>query len=117
MNKKVKKTEEVIEEEAPAALFDAVRKIVLAGIGAVALSLDEIEDFVNRLVERGEIAEKDARKLIREVTEKRRKGAEKGMDKRLEDLLDHFNVPTKADLDELGEKIAALSTKVDALKN
>jgi polyhydroxyalkanoate synthesis regulator phasin len=106
-----------MEEEARSGLFEAARKIVLAGIGAVALAQDEIEDFVDRLVERGEIAEKDARKLIKEVTEKRGKAAEREMDKRIEELLMHLNVPTKHDLDELGEKIAVLSAKVEALKN
>ena len=116
MTKKVKPGEEMEEAEERVTLFEAARKVVLAGIGAVALAQDEVEDFVNRLVERGEIAEKDARKLIREVTEKRRKGAAHEMDKRIEDLLERLNVPTKSDLDALGEKIAALSAKVEALK-
>ncbi len=118
MSKKTEKKDvEVIEEEERKPLFDAARKVLLAAIGAVALAQEEIEDFVDKLVERGEIAEKDARKLIREVTEKRRKGAEHQMDKRLEEILDHLNVPSKADVDELGEKIAALTAKVEALKN
>ncbi|MEW6504421.1 MAG: phasin family protein, partial [Chloroflexota bacterium] len=40
------------------------RKILLAGIGAAALAQEEIERFVNRLVEKGELAEKDARRMI-----------------------------------------------------
>ena len=116
MLKKARKLAETAEAEVRKPLFDAARKVVLAGIGAMALAQDEVEDFVNRLVERGEIAEKDARKLIREVSEKRRKGVAREMDKRAEDMLARLNVPTKSDLDELGEQIAALSAKVDALK-
>jgi len=105
------------EEHRP--LLDAARKVLLAGIGAVALAQDEIEDFVNRLVERGEIAEKDGRKLVREVMDKRKKEAEKAEDevsKRVEEVLDRMSVPTKADIEALGDKIAALSKKVDELK-
>jgi len=109
--------EDIEEGEERNPLFEAVRKVLLAAIGAVGLAQDEIEDFVNRLVDRGEIAEKDARKLIREVTQKRRKAAEREMDKRLDGLLEHLNIPSKADIDELGEKIAALTTKVETLKN
>ena len=116
MLKRAKKLAETAEAEERKPLFEAARKVVLAGIGAMALAQDELEDFVNRLVERGEIAEKDARKLIREVSEKRRKGVAHEMDKRVEDMLARLNVPTKSDLDELGEKIAALSAKVEALK-
>jgi hypothetical protein len=39
------------------------RKVLLAGVGAAVLAQDEISDFVDRLVERGEIAEQDARNL------------------------------------------------------
>jgi polyhydroxyalkanoate synthesis regulator phasin len=100
-------------------LLDAVRKVLLAGIGAVALAQEEIEDFVNKLVERGEIAEKDGKKLVHEVMAKRKKEAEKAEDefsKQVEEILDRMNVPTKADIDSLGEKITSLSKKVDDLK-
>lgn len=105
-----------IEEASNSALLDAARKVLLASIGAVALAQDEVEDFVNRLVERGEIAEKDGRKLIREVMDKRRKGTVKEMDKRVQDLFDRMNVPTKADIEALSAKIAALTRKVEELK-
>ena len=100
-------------------LFEASRKVLLAAIGAIALAQDEIEDFVNRLVERGEIAEKDGRKLMREVKDKRKKtveGAEEETNKRVEDILTRLNVPSKKDIDALSEKIAVLAKKVDELK-
>ena len=118
-----KPKKEVVEEtngkEERRPLLEAARKVLLASIGAVALAQDEIEDFVNRLVERGEIAEKDGRKLVRVVMDRRKKEAEKAEDevsKRVEEVLDRMNVPTKADIDALGEKISALSKKVDELK-
>ena len=114
---------EVVEEtngkDERSPLLDTARKVLLAGIGAVALAQEEIEDFVNKLVERGEIAEKDGRKLVREVMDKRKKGAEKAEDelsKRVEEILDRMNVPTKGDIEALGDKIASLTKKVDELK-
>jgi len=109
---------EVKEEASP--FFEAARRMVLAAIGAVALASDEIENFVNKLVERGEIAEKDARKLLKEVTErteKQIKPAEKEVEKRMESLRDQLSIPSKADIDALSAKVAELSVKVDALKN
>ncbi|MEJ2599936.1 MAG: phasin family protein [Anaerolineales bacterium] len=105
------------EENRP--LFDVARKVLLASIGAMALAQDEMEDFVNRLVERGEIAEKDGRKLVKEVMERRKKESQKAEDemgKRVEEALDRLNVPNKADIEALGEKIAELTKKVDELK-
>lgn len=111
------KTKEASEERKP--LFETARKVLLAGIGAVAIAQEEIEEFVNRLVERGEIAEKDGKKLIKEVVDRRKKEAEKAEDevtKRIEEVLDRMNVPTKSDIEALGNKISALSKKVDELK-
>jgi len=105
---------EVKEETSP--LFEAARRVVLAAIGAVALASDEVENFVNKLVERGEIAEKDARKLMKEVTEKRTKRAEKELDKRVEELLERLNVPSKGDIEQLTHKINTLTHKIDELK-
>lgn len=118
------KTKKAVEVETNGAeernpLFENVRKVVLAGIGAVALAQDEVEEFIDRLVERGEIAEKDGKKLVREVIDRRKKDAQKAEDeigKRVEDALGRMSIPAKADIDALSDKIAALSKKIDELK-
>ncbi len=107
---------EAKEEEERNRLFEATRKVMLAAVGAVGLAQDEIEDFVNRLVKRGEIAEKDARKLVKEVTEKRRKGAEKRVEKQIDRVYDRMNIPSKADIEALNDKINILTAKVEELK-
>lgn len=100
-------------------LLGMARRMLLAGIGAVALAQDEMEEFVNKLVERGEIAEQDGKKLIREMVERRRKEAKKAedeLDRRVEELLKRMNVPTKSDIEALSAKIVALTKKVEELK-
>lgn len=99
-------------------LVDATRKILLAGIGAIAIGKDEIEDFINKLVERGEIAEKDGRNLFSEVLEKRKKSVRSAEDmasKHVHDILDRLSVPTKKDIEDLSEKVASLTKKVEEL--
>ena len=117
------KVEVVVEEEAPEAeripLLDLARKVLMAGIGAVALAQEEVEEFVAKLVERGEIAEKDGKKLVAEVMERSKQDAKKGQeqfDKRFEEVLARMNVPTKADLTTLSDKIDELTKHVDELK-
>jgi polyhydroxyalkanoate synthesis regulator phasin len=121
-----KKAEVVMEEPAEEAemernpLLDMTRKVLLASIGAVALAQEEIENFVNKLVERGEIAERDGKKLVHEVMDKRKKEAKRSQDvveTRVDELLTRMNVPTKSDIDALSAKITALAKKVDELKN
>ncbi len=98
---------------------EMVRRLMMAGIGAVALTQEEIEKSVDKLVEQGEIAWQDRQKFLQEAMERRRAGAKKAqeeVEKRVEEIVARMNVPTKADIDALSEKIAALTKKVDELK-
>jgi poly(hydroxyalkanoate) granule-associated protein len=118
MATKSKVIEEKEEDNEAYPFLGVARKILLAGIGAIAITHDEIEVFINRLVERGEIAKKDGDKLMREVMDRRKKtiqGVEGDTHKRINEILDHFNMPTKNDIDDLSEKIAVLAKKIDEL--
>lgn len=101
------------EETVRSPLFVAARRLMLAYVGGVALAWDELEDLVERLVERGEVAEKDARKLLAELAEKRKTISS---DSRVQSVLDRMDVPTKADIHALSAKIATLTAKVEELK-
>lgn len=122
------KVREVVEngKEAGTTFVEGLRKLLLAGIGAVALSRDETETFVNKLVERGELAQKDAEKLLHEVQGRFRKNTvvveeqadrvgsrvEQGM----EEFLNWLNIPSKRDIEELSAKIAQLAARVEELR-
>ena len=116
---------EISEEatEASNALLSGLRRVLMAGVGAVALTQEQIEDFVGKLVERGEIADGDARKLVSDVIDRRKttlqessKRAEGGVDRRIAGLLARMNIPSKSEIEILSEKISVLSRKVDELK-
>jgi poly(hydroxyalkanoate) granule-associated protein len=119
-------TEQIeITEETPDsgnALLSGLRRVLMAGIGAVALTQEQMEDFVGRLVERGEIADSDARNLISDVLERRKRivqggtrKAEDEFDRRIESFLSRLNIPSKSEIDALSSKITELSRKVDEL--
>ena len=104
------------------ALLSGLRRVLMAGVGAVALTQEQIEDFVSKLVERGEIADGDARKLVSDVVDRRKrtlqdgtKRAEEEFDKRVEGLLARMNIPSKGEIDSLSHQIGELSRKVDEL--
>lgn len=102
--------------EGPVPLFQLLRKIVLAGVGAMALATDEGEELINRLVERGQIAQEEGRKLVQEMRAKGQESFGASLDARIEKALDRLNVPTKKEVEELSKSIEALSKKIDALK-
>jgi polyhydroxyalkanoate synthesis regulator phasin len=112
------KTGDVYQEE-HSMVYETLRKLLLAGLGTVVVAQDEIEHFIEKMVEKGEIAEKDARKLIKEVVDRRKEGAKKAeaeIDKRVEEALNRMNIPTKADIEALSNKISTLTKKVEELK-
>jgi poly(hydroxyalkanoate) granule-associated protein len=118
---KVNVQEPAIEsvEERRGSLLEATRRMMLASMGAVAMAQDEMEAFVDRLVERGQIAEQDGKRLVRDMMERRRDQtvrAEEELERRLETILGRMNVPTKSDIEVLSAKISELSRKVDELK-
>ena len=122
MAEEVEVTEELLEENGHNPMLEMARNVLLAGIGAVALTQEEIEKFVHKLIDRGEIAEKDGRKLINDVMEKRRRKAEEvaveaetTYEGRMEEVLARMNIPSKSDIDALSRKITALTEKVDEL--
>ncbi len=46
-------------ESSAASLFEGLRRLTLASIGAADMKREEIEEFVNKLVARGEVAQED----------------------------------------------------------
>ena len=114
-----------------ANLYLVVRKVLMASLGAVALTADEANEFVNRLVERGEIAEADAQRLINDLRAQGRKQeeeankaraeltrkAETALEDSVETILHQFNAPDKAEIEELSRKIGVLNDKVTSLTN
>ena len=109
--------EEVVVEEP--SILESLRRVLLASVGVVALTIEEIGDLVDKLVERGEIAEQEGKKLILEIKEKRKKKtgeAEEVASTRVREALDKMDIPTKSDIDDLSKKITTLSKKVDDLK-
>jgi len=113
-----------------ASLYLLARRVLLAGLGAVALTAEEAEAFVDKLVERGEIAEVEAQKLIEDFRARMKKneskmqraGGEgvKQVENMLEEqvgaVLNRMNVPTKRDIDQLSAQIEQLSAKIDTLR-
>ena len=109
--------EEVVIEEP--TILESLRRVLLASVGIIALTIEEAGDLVDKLVERGEIAEQEGKKLINEIKEKRKSKtdeAEEVASTRVREALDRMDIPTKADIDDLSKKINALSKKVDDLK-
>lgn len=118
---------EIVESntsEASNTLLESLRRVLMAGIGVAVLAQEEIEEFVTKLVDRGEIAENEGRSLIGDILERRKqevqeraKKATGSVDRNVEGMLSRMNVPTRSDINNLSEQISELSKKVDQLRD
>lgn len=105
-------------EEEMADLHRLTRRVLLAGFGAAGLAYDEAKAFVDRLVERGELAQDQARDLMKEVSarhEGRMQGVHGHMRERMERALETLDVPRRADLEALQKRLDRLTERVEAL--
>ncbi|MBW7886502.1 MAG: phasin family protein [Caldilineaceae bacterium] len=114
-----------------ANLYLVVRKVLLASLGAMALTAEEANDLLARLVERGEIAEADMQKIVEDLRAQGRKReqtveqtreelarkASEALEGRVETILTRLNVPNKAEIEEISRKISLLNEKVSALNH
>lgn len=110
------------DESSQNTIIRAVRTVLLAGVGAVALGKEEVEAIINRLVEKGELAERDGRQLIGELVDKRKKETPKieekiegTLDTRVHGILGRMNAPSKTEMDNLTRRINLLAERVEAL--
>ena len=104
----------VVEEagvgESP--LSTAVGKLGLASIGALSLALESAEKLLQRLVERGEIDERNARRAFRELRHKR---PHLPRPSRPVIAVGTGNLASKADIQALEQQVAALTARVEQL--
>ena len=101
-------------EEMRKNMYEMSRKLLLASIGAAVVAEEEISVFIKRLIERGELAEKDARRLMKEVMDRR----EKIYRERAAET-EHNQASaaaTRSDINALNARIAELTRQIEELK-
>jgi polyhydroxyalkanoate synthesis regulator phasin len=115
--KMTEQTEKSEPKTVRGSLYETTRLILLASVGVLSLAQEEVNNFLDRLVERGEMAEADARKLAREVVEKREKLEKERREHRSASRrADQPAVATRADIDALTARIAELTRQIEELR-
>jgi poly(hydroxyalkanoate) granule-associated protein len=117
---------EVEEEKGtnlPGLVVGNVHKLFLVGLGAAAMAQDELASLLEKFVEQGEETEKKVVDSVNEMLDERKKEAEKAnkraekeLNKRMESVLHRLNMPTRAEIRSLNNKITKLSKKLDELE-
>jgi polyhydroxyalkanoate synthesis regulator phasin len=92
-------------------MYDFIKKGVLLGMGLASMTLEKFESTVEELIRKGELSEKEGKDLVEELkgkSEEVRSDMTKRVEKIVADTLSRLDVPRKAELDELRERVATL---------
>lgn len=97
------------------SVFEALRKLLLAGFGAQ----EKFSELIDELVKKGELNESQGAKLVKEWSEKADKGTS-DLNKAFTDIatrtLEKMNIPTKGDLKKIDRKLQTLSSRIKKLE-
>jgi polyhydroxyalkanoate synthesis regulator phasin len=100
-------------------LGDLLRRVVLASVGAAAIGKDELEEFLRRAREQGDLSSADAEKLRDKLMEafKRVPGDwDEIVDTSLRAALRRIKIPDRAEIERLQKVIDRLARKIDAME-
>lgn len=95
-----------------------IKKFLLGGIGLASMTRERIEELVNELVKRGELAEDQRSKFIKELMNRSTDNIHKVMDKVSTGPLNEAEGEDKAErIQELEEQILKLKEELKGLKD
>jgi len=99
---------------------DLINKGLAFGLGLAVISKEQIEKFVDEMVKKGEVSSAESKDLMRELFEKG-EAEKKEMNSRIREQMEKFlkelNIPTKADLERLEQRIQELEQRIQELEN
>ncbi|OPL16769.1 MAG: hypothetical protein AVO39_00360 [delta proteobacterium MLS_D] len=96
-------------------MSNLIRKGMLMGFGILSLTREKAEEWIDELVRRGEISEKEGREAVDEFVEKSkemRRDLSSRVESAVEEAVKKMNLATRDDLDKLKKKITALEKTV-----
>jgi len=85
------------------------------GLGAISLTREKAESFLDELVERGEISREDAKQAMDDMIKKGEEQKEefrKMISEEIDNWKTKFGIVTRAELDKLAERIKELESRL-----
>lgn len=98
-------------------VFEHSRKAVLLGLGALELTREKVESFVDELVRRGEASAQEKAAVVDELLKAAEEEEKKAMEKismALRSVLAELGLPTKEDLQEIKRRLERIERRLTA---
>lgn len=96
-----------------------LKKLVLAGIGAVSLTKEKVEELVDELVKRGEVAEADRAKFVKEAADKidtYSRQVRGWIDEEVGKATERLKPKFQKDIEQLNEQVQAMRSEIAELR-
>lgn len=92
-------------------MFELLKKTYLAGLGLATLTKERIEEIVDELVKRGEIAEQDRRKVLDDLLSRAREEQQK-LTHKITEVVGEMRLPNRERWEDLVRRVENLEKQV-----
>jgi polyhydroxyalkanoate synthesis regulator phasin len=89
-------------------VLESAKKIMLAGIGALALTEEKLESVLQELIKKGELTEEEGKKTLAELREKisqNKRELQEQIQRGAESAVKKMGLATRADLERLEQRM------------
>lgn len=100
-------------------MYESIRNLVLAGVGAAVLTKDKVLEVTRQLVEQGKLSSGEAEKMADDLLEESRQQARNlgdMLDQGLRKAVEALNLAGRQELKTLEDRVAALEAEVAQLR-
>lgn len=100
-------------------MIDAIKKVMLAGVGAAAISTEKAEKALNELVEKGKLSASDAKEAAQTLANDGKKEfeeASKSLESRFDSMLKSLGRGQAERIEKLELTVAALELRLGELE-
>ena len=97
-------------------MTDLLSRMIHMGLGLAAISKDKAEQVVGEWVQRGRLSSAEAGELIDDLVQRgeaARADIGQALQQRIEARLEALNLPTRADIERLEQRIRDLEARLD----
>lgn len=96
-------------------MFDILKKTYLAGLGLALLTKEKTEELVDELVAKGEVAEKDRKKVTEDLLSRAREEQQKfsqAVKENVRKVLGEMKFPSRSNWEDLNKRVEELEKRV-----
>ena len=99
-------------------MIDLLKKVMYAGVGALALTEEKAKELVSELEKKGEVTSEEGKKMVKDLVEKGKQRSEelrKTVSEEVKKAIAGCNLVDKESFEQLKAEVINLSAKVEQL--